>query len=805
LLEHFNGLPREEILRVEGLEEFDEFEEWVIKCQHYFICAAVKDADPSKLLEKVKEVFPGESFLLRQDHGYSGGEAEDLALDPSSSWIVNIEPKVRSSLHKHSSMRQGHTSIFVQGVSVQGYSEVVVVFGGQCHNRLDDIKILGVGGEDLIWKNPTVSGATPAPRVFHAAVSFAPGKLLVVGGRGSPRKPVGDVCCLNLESMFWEKWELNWEGALQTLSRWRHSATLVQGGPQHGKVVIFGGRSVGQGRNEFRAHADVLLLDPKTRTIKELPTIGDQPPARYSHTLTGVGGGRMVLFGGMDESRVAYNDAYILDVDEGSWKLLETSGGVPYPVFSHSANSVTLPPEENSENSETPIPLDVYGDQRATHVVVIGGCSPLSRNYVHSLDLVSLQWKRLATGFSTFSGDALSPPQANPSVPLLFAKHTATLVSQNRLCIIGGGALCFSFGNYFNPVCVLRLRPDGKDIFPFLGVTARSIEEPAENSDFPFLGIGLPEGTKGEIKILESPSRGDFAELLLRREPVILRGLDFGPCKELWRDIGYLRKSEARAFSAREFTEENLDFLNKNYDFRTMPFGDIIDLIFGEEGACDPDQTPAKRYYFRSIGEDARKQPSDIRTAVPNLSKDFHVPEELSFASEREFSSILRVSSKHIRVWTHYDVMDNILCQVVGTKTVTLWHPNEVSNLYVDGSTSRVLDINNPDLKKFPRFACASSLVGTLQSGDILFLPSLWFHNTWTEDPSISINVFFKHLSDEMYEAKDLYGNKDLIIAEQAMAEVEKACERLGNLPAHYSQFYLRKLLSSVESHLVKK
>jgi hypothetical protein len=29
-------LPEEEVARVEAIEEFDEHEEWVVKCQHYF-------------------------------------------------------------------------------------------------------------------------------------------------------------------------------------------------------------------------------------------------------------------------------------------------------------------------------------------------------------------------------------------------------------------------------------------------------------------------------------------------------------------------------------------------------------------------------------------------------------------------------------------------------------------------------------------------------------------------------------------------------------------------------------------------
>lgn len=53
--------------------------------------------------------------------------------------------------------------------------------------------------------------------------------------------------------------------------------------------------------------------------------------------------------------------------------------------------------------------------------------------------------------------------------------------------------------------------------------------------------------------------------------------------------------------------------------------------------------------------------------------------------------------------------------------------------------------------------------------GDILFIPSLWFHNTLTLNASISVNQFFKSLTLDhgLYQKKDLYGNKDLGIVEK--------------------------------------
>ncbi len=40
--------------------------------------------------------------------------------------------------------------------------------------------------------------------------------------------------------------------------------------------------------------------------------------------------------------------------------------------------------------------------------------------------------------------------------------------------------------------------------------------------------------------------------------------------------------------------------------------------------------------------------------------------------------SVTMVTVGGLRLWTHFDVMDNLLCQVRGTKRVRLWPPSEV-------------------------------------------------------------------------------------------------------------------------------
>lgn len=139
---------------------------------------------------------------------------------------------------------------------------------------------------------------------------------------------------------------------------------------------------------------------------------------------------------------------------------------------------------------------------------------------------------------------------------------------------------------------------------------------------------------------------------------------------------------------------------------------------------------------------------------------------------------------------------------------MTLWEPSDIDNLYVDGSASRVLDVIHPDLKAFPKFALSVPHTGVLHPGDVLFIPgasmiavlyvliikALWFHNTWTLTPSISVNTFFKSLPDELYAKKDLYGNKDLAAYEKACEDMKKILADIRTLPLPYSEFYLQKL-----------
>jgi tRNA wybutosine-synthesizing protein 5 len=180
--------------------------------------------------------------------------------------------------------------------------------------------------------------------------------------------------------------------------------------------------------------------------------------------------------------------------------------------------------------------------------------------------------------------------------------------------------------------------------------------------------------------------------------------------------------------------------------------------------------------------------------------EDIRLP--VFFDDEKLFSSVLRVGSANIQLWTHYDIMDNLLVQVRGHKRVVLFPPCDASYLYLNGDKSEIVNIEQPDLEKFPLFRKAHSFEGLLEPGDVLFIPALWFHNVRSLEFSVAVNIFWRHLESEFYDKKDIYGNKDLVQAQRALQMVDKAVAALKDLPEEYKDFYGRRLVNIIERKL---
>ncbi|KAI8076908.1 uncharacterized protein BX664DRAFT_389623 [Halteromyces radiatus] len=94
----------------------------------------------------------------------------------------------------------------------------------------------------------------------------------------------------------------------------------------------------------------------------------------------------------------------------------------------------------------------------------------------------------------------------------------------------------------------------------------------------------------------------------------------------------------------------------------------------------------------------------------------------------------------------HQDPYHNLLAQVVGRKYIRLYSPIHSSALYpyegIMSNTSQV-DIDDPDLESYPRFAEADYVECILKPGEILYIPPKWWHYVQALDTSFSVSFWF--------------------------------------------------------------
>lgn len=106
-------------------------------------------------------------------------------------------------------------------------------------------------------------------------------------------------------------------------------------------------------------------------------------------------------------------------------------------------------------------------------------------------------------------------------------------------------------------------------------------------------------------------------------------------------------------------------------------------------------------------------------------------------------------------VSTHYDLADNLMCSIAGKRRVTLFPPEQLNNLYIgpidftlSGQPVSMVELEQPDLKRYPRFAEAlqHAQVVELEPGDVLYIPKLWWHHVQSLAPvNAMVNYWWDH------------------------------------------------------------
>lgn len=158
---------------------------------------------------------------------------------------------------------------------------------------------------------------------------------------------------------------------------------------------------------------------------------------------------------------------------------------------------------------------------------------------------------------------------------------------------------------------------------------------------------------------------------------------------------------------------------------RTLPLAEFIEAML----TASP-QTPSYLAYTRA---------QDI---FPATDYDYS---SLLGGLDTEPDTRAWIGSAGTRSMLHSDLKDNIFCQIWGSKHVVLipWSDSQAIYPFPDNIVNSQLDLAEVDLRRHPRLCEATLYAGTLEPGDVLFIPRGWWHDIRSQTPSVSLNHWF--------------------------------------------------------------
>uniref|UniRef100_A0A8C6HNZ5 Cupin-like domain-containing protein n=1 Tax=Mus spicilegus TaxID=10103 RepID=A0A8C6HNZ5_MUSSI len=139
---------------------------------------------------------------------------------------------------------------------------------------------------------------------------------------------------------------------------------------------------------------------------------------------------------------------------------------------------------------------------------------------------------------------------------------------------------------------------------------------------------------------------------------------------------------------------------------------------------------------------------------------------------------------------------------MTGKKHIALFSLGDAQHLYVSGCKSEVLNAGSPELDKSPPFP---KVRNSLEAGDDLLTPALWFHTVISEEFVVGENSFQKHLPWERYDTTDTCGNRDPVATSRAVQILDRALKTLAELPEEYRDFYTCQMVSHIQDKAYSK
>jgi len=249
------------------------------------------------------------------------------------------------------------------------------------------------------------------------------------------------------------------------------------------------------------------------------------------------------------------------------------------------------------------------------------------------------------------------------------------------------------------------------------------------------------------IPRIEAPSIEDFtADHLLKHVPVVITGaMEHWPARadRNWNNLAYL-KSVAGPRTVP--IEIGSSYTHEDWTQQLVTFSDFLEKYVASTSS--PEAGGERTGYL------AQHQ---LFEQIPQLSRDICIPDYCFAYVEPEEEGGEENNEVTVNAWfgpkgtvspNHFDPSENFLSQAVGCKYIRLYSPACTDHLYpfpdkLLHNTSQV-QIDSPDLAKFPLFSKAEYTECVLRPGDMLYIPKGWWHYVRSLSISFSVSFWFK-------------------------------------------------------------
>ncbi|KAF1846610.1 LCM-domain-containing protein [Cucurbitaria berberidis CBS 394.84] len=728
---------------LDAVEPFDEWEEFALFGGHYFLLVA-------------------SNAELRKSTETSNVSTADSCMKPSDAAIISLQSWTQSTTAALTPRR--FTAAFASE------KDTVVLFGGQgTQARLSSVDVLARENSQLAVQ-PCTTPPPPA-RVCHTITPMSNDESLLVGGRGSPTQALTD--CWLIKSGTWS----SVPGLPK--ARYRHCAVALAlefEGSQANSVLVFGGKA-----SDGTALDDCNLWT--NNGWHSLSVDGPRPPARFGAAMSTMSSAQNwgLLAGGVGADGTVLEDIW-------EWTVSATP-------------TLCMTFKDRTNNVHGSAPSSAYARVGASLVpwgeslLLIGG---VSKKEMHSQSedflLLTQKNEEILAEYPVM--------QLPATWPLLVGMGVAA-VSRNEVVIAGGGAVCFSMGSFWNEGYFTitpadtqgpkswRVAPHQTNGTAHSESKSKLLELPRQSQRGKSKQPKAPRTTK--ISRLQLRSAEDFSQIVALSKPVIIEGLDLGPCVDLW-TLDYLKEKlgPERELIIHKCSSDRMTFKDKNFQYAKESVADFLDGI-----------AQGSQAYLRAVSSSqANKLPTKLEDDFPTIAADFRIPDVFDIVKSRYHSSPLRISGP-VSLWLHYDVLANILCQIRGTKTLYLYPPSDVKYLdFPAGGSSSNIDVLTA---KDPILRRTHPHVALLKPGDVLFIPPMWSHTATPEEGvSVAVNVFWRDLEKGYAAGKDVYGNRDLQAYENGRRDVEKILKAFKDVPSDIAGFYLERLAGEIQEKAEK-